>query len=357
MPPVLYLLSVSTLETYLKDKYEKELTNIYLSDMNNILSGLTPIKDAINDSITVYLKNKIFIKLGGQINVHVTTNQGNILYPATYQDSAFDNFSTDPAQQAEKNFGILNEGVALSVNIKILHYSFIAFALLLFYILIFLTGLYGYYRKISTSIQLDELRKSTELNQLHELQNKKLKEIDLLSEEKEALLSDYDQLKSTLKKEKSQADKTEEDLFEEIEALETKLKENDQLKEKIQELEKVQNRFSRQKDKAVEKLEKRFKTLYKNIEITHRALASLTDMTDEMSLKAEELIHQLNDDPTLVTVKRKVFSKKGKITSFEVIFAYNGRLYFRKTNDNRIKIPIIGSKNTQAKDLLFLEKN
>ena len=80
-------------------------------------------------------------------------------------------------------------------------------------------------------------------------------------------------------------------------------------------------------------------------------------MTEEMSLKAEEVIHQLNSDPLLVSVKRKVFSKKGKTTSFEVVFAYNGRLYFRKTNANRIEIPIIGSKNTQAKDLLFLDKN
>lgn len=357
MPPVLYLLSVSTLETYLNDKYERELTNIYLSDMNDLLNGLTSIKDAIDTSITTYLQNNIFIKLGGQINVHVTTNQGNILYPATYQNSAFDNFSTDPATQAEKNFDILNEGVSLNVNVKILHYSFIAIALLLFYILVFLTGLYGYYRKISAKIQLDELRKSTELDRMHELQNEKLQEIDRLSKERKLLLSDYDQLKSTLKKEKSQADKTEEDLFEEIEALENKLNESDRLKKKIQELEKSQNHLTRQKDKTVEKLGKRFKALYKNIEITSRALAALTDMTDEMSLKAEELIHQLNDDPALVTVKRKVFSKKGKTTSFEVIFAYNGRLYFRKTNGNRIKIPIIGSKNTQAKDLLFLEKN
>ena len=355
MPPVLYLLSVSTLETYLYDKYERELTNIYLSDMNNILNGLTNIKDAIDDSITVYLQNKIFTKIGGKIDVNVTTKQGNILYPATYQNSAFDNFSTGPANQAEKNFDILNEGVELNVNVKILHYSVLAIALLLFYILIFLTVLYGYFRKIGAKIQLDELRKSKELNRLQELENKRLHEIDSLSEERVLLLSDYDQLKTTFKKEKSQADKTEEDLFEEIETLENKLKESDRLKGKIQELEKSQNHLTRQKDKTVEKLGKRFKALYKNIEITNKALDSLTDMTDEMSLKAEELIHQLNDDPALVTVKRKVFSKKRKTTSFEVVFAYNGRLYFRKTNGNRIKILTIGSKNTQAKDLMFID--
>ncbi|MEZ4577466.1 MAG: hypothetical protein R2861_15945 [Desulfobacterales bacterium] len=95
--------------------------------------------------------------------------------------------------------------------------------------------------------------------------------------------------------------------------------------------------------------------MYKNIELTHRALGALTNMTEDMSLKAEEIIHQLNSDPDLVSVKRKVFSKKGKTTSFEVVFAYNGRLYFRKTSGNHIKILTIGSKNTQAKDLMYLD--
>ena len=354
LPPVLYLLTVSSLENYLQKKYEKELTNIYLSDMDNILNGLINIKDAIDVSITAYLQNNFFIKAGGKLDINVTTKQGNIIYPAAYQNSALDNFSTDPTKLAEKNFSILNEGIDLNVNVKILHYSFLAISLLLFYILIFLGGLYGYYRKISVKIQLDERVKNKELERLQELENERLKKIDKLSEESELLLTEYDQLKSTFKKEKSQAKKTEGDLFDEIEALENKLKEIDRLKEKIQDLEKNQSHTTKQKNKTIEKLGKRFKALYKNIEISNKALASLTDMTEEMSLKAEEVIHQLNSEPSLVSVKRKVFSKKGKTTSFEVVFAYNGRLYFRKTNDNRVEVPIIGSKNTQQKDLAYI---
>ncbi len=355
LPPVLYLLTVSSMEDYLQNRYKREITNIYLSDMTNILSGLISIKDAIDDSVTSYLQNNIFIKLGGKLDVNVTTKQGNILYPATYQNSALDNLSTDPAKLAEKNFEILNEGIDLTVSVKILPYSVIAITLLLFYILIFMGSLYGYYQKISAKIQLDELQKNIEMNRLQELESKRLTQIDKLSEEREMLLSEYDQLHLTFTKEKSQAEKTEEDLFEEIELLENKLKEIENLKTKIAELEKSQDQVNRQKDKTVEKLGKRFKALYKNIEMTRRALACLTDMTDEMSLKTEELIHQLNDDPMLVPVKRKVFSKKGKTTSFEVVFAYNGRLYFRKTKENRIEILTIGSKNTQAKDLLYLD--
>lgn len=354
LPPVLYLLTVTSLQIHLQNKYEKELTNIYLSDMDDILNGLTSVKNAIDASVTDYLNDHIFLTLGGKIDVNVTTSQGNILYPSTYQNATFDNLSVDPARLAEKNFEILNQGIDLNVDVEISHYSFLAIALLVFYIVIIMGSLYGYYRNISLKIQHDELRKNKELNRLQELEDERLKQIDQLSEDRMLLLGEYDQLKSTFQKEKSLAEKTEEDLFEEIETLENKLNEIDQLKTKIAELEKSRSHLSKQKEKSIEKLGKRFKALYKNIELTHRALSALTDMTDDMSLKAEEIIHQLNNDPDLVSVKRKVFNKKGKTTSFEVVFAYNGRLYFRKSKENRIEILTIGSKNTQAKDLLFI---
>jgi len=62
----------------------------------------------------------------------------------------------------------------------------------------------------------------------------------------------------------------------------------------------------------------------------------------------------LNEDPSLVTIKRKVFGKKGRQTVLEVVFGYKGRLYFRKKKDGKIDILIIGSKNSQPKDLEFL---
>jgi hypothetical protein len=355
LPPLLYLLTVTSLENYLQKKYEKELTNIYLSDMDDILKGLTGVKDAIVNEVTDYLNDNIFLTLGGKIDVSVTTNQGNILYPSTYQNATFDTLSIDPARLAEKNFEILNEGIGLKTSVEIPHYSFLAIGVLLFYISIFSGGLFRYYRNLSAKIHYDDIQKNEKLNRLQELENERLKQIDQLSEERMLLLDEYDQLKSTFQKEKSQAEKTEEDLFEEIETLEKKLSEIEKLKIQIAELEKSKNHLSKQKEKSIEKLGKRFKTLYKNIELTHRALGALTNMTEDMSLKAEEIIHQLNSDPDLVSVKRKVFSKKGKTTSFEVVFAYNGRLYFRKTSGNQIKILTIGSKNTQAKDLMYLD--
>jgi len=36
------------------------------------------------------------------------------------------------------------------------------------------------------------------------------------------------------------------------------------------------------------------------------------------------------------------------------VFAYKGRLYFSKTKENRIEILMIGDKNSQNKDLEFI---
>jgi len=57
----------------------------------------------------------------------------------------------------------------------------------------------------------------------------------------------------------------------------------------------------------------------------------------------------------MVQIKRKVFSKRGRDTVLEVIFAYKGRLYFRQSKNKGVEILSIGTKNTQGKDLEFLD--
>jgi hypothetical protein len=366
LPPVLYVFSVNFLESRLTHQYDTDLKNIYLNDITDILNGQKSLKDSVNVSIFNYLEKKMFLKLGGKVDVSVTTKTGNIIYPAIYQNESMDNIPIDPVKQAENNFNILNEGLDIQVEAKITPFSVMAISILLFYVSLFLIGLYGYYRKGVTRTRLEEAKRKDELDQLLKLENERLKSIGSLSDEREMLLSDYSRLQKSLETEKLQAEKTEEELFSEIEALDKKLNENlsmqqeqhaeiDKLKEKIRELEKTKETISRQKQKEADKLEKRFKTLYKNIDITPRALENLADMTEDMGLKAEEIIHQLNDGPSAVGVKRKVFTKKGNITAFEVIFAYSGRLYFRKTKENKVEILTIGTKNTQTRDLAYID--
>ena len=80
-------------------------------------------------------------------------------------------------------------------------------------------------------------------------------------------------------------------------------------------------------------------------------------MNEEMKIKAEEVIYQLDQDPSLVTIKRKVFiGKRDRKTIMEVIFGYKGRLYFRNSKDSGIEVLAIGTKNTQAREMEFLNK-
>ncbi|MCU0600759.1 MAG: hypothetical protein MUE70_16040 [Desulfobacterales bacterium] len=366
LPPLLYAVSVKLLESRLTLQYHADLKNTYLSDITEILNGQKSLRESVNTAVSNYLNKNIFVKLGGNVDVSVTTRNGNIIYPPAFQNDTIDSLPSDPVKMAETNFNMLNEGLDIQVEAQIIPYSLIAFVILLFYASLFLIGLYGYYHKGIKQARYEEEKRKQELDQLLVLEGEQLKNIQTLSDEREMLLSDYDRLQKALETEKIQAEKTEEELFDEIEQLEKKLSDNlslqqnqhqeiDKLKEKIQELEKSKEVINKQKQKEADKLEKRFKTLYKNIYITPRALENLTDMTEEMGLKAEEIAHQLNDDASAVAVKRKVFSKKGNITAFEVMFAYSGRLYFRKTKENKVEILTIGTKNTQARDLAYLD--
>lgn len=366
LPPLCYLSTVNFLDGYLTRHYEAQITNIYLSDITDILNGLVRIREGVNGSINHYLRNDLFVRLGGTIEVSVTTRRGNIIYPSPYPNEAMEDVPTNPTAAARDNFQILNEGLELRVNAVIRNFSFIGISILIVYILVFMAGLFWYYRKMLAKARLEDARKDEELIRLHELQVKRQERIRALAEERHLLLTGHRQLQEMLENQKLRAEKTEEDLFDEIDQMEKKLAENlllqeeqdaeiDQLKEKIQDLEKTRETVNRQKEKACDKVGKRFKVLYKNIEITERGLMNLVDMPDDRGLKAEELIHQLNEDSSLVSVKRKVFSRKGKITAFEVVFAYNGRLYFRHNNDNRIEILTIGTKQSQARDLAYLD--
>ncbi|MFO7838148.1 MAG: hypothetical protein R6X08_01455 [Desulfosalsimonadaceae bacterium] len=366
MPPVLYLITSQLLQGYLTQWYQKDIKNVYLSDINEVLNGSLPISEAVQQSIDHYRKNSFFPDLGGNIEVTVTTSQGSILYPPAYEGDSAPDIPEDPTRLAEQNFRILDNGLNLEVKASIPPYSFISIGILLGYIFIFLGVLYACYRKALRSANADEARKAEEIRRLMELEQSHKQRAQSLAEERASLLSEYQQVEQSLEATKQQAEKEEEELFEEIENLEEKLQKNLslqneqnqeilQLKEQLEELEKARQNKNQHMEKAVERLAKRFKVLYKNIDITERALSGLADMDEEMSLKAEELIHQLNNDSSMVTVKRKVFSKKGGATVFESVFAYKGRLYFRKTSQNRVEVVAIGTKKTQNKDLAYLD--
>jgi chromosome segregation ATPase len=189
--------------------------------------------------------------------------------------------------------------------------------------------------------------------------------MESMLKEVEVKETDYLRRIRELKQEKSELSKDVDGLLEEMEQLEVGSEEQRSLKEAMEaEIEGLKEELNRlrersqppkKKRKRVESLSKRFHVLYKNISFTERAVEGFLSLTDEFQLKAEALIHRLNEDDSSVTVKRKVFGKGGKMNILELDFSYSGRLYYQKSADSKIKIISIGTKNTQEQDLAYLE--
>ena len=365
-PPILYILSIQSIESHLKRRYAKEIEDIYTGDTRPLFDGSVRLKDAVNKNIDSYLQSKAILSWGVKAEVTVTTKQNTILYPAVFNDEENSILPSTPKQIAADNYSLMNEGLVVNVNLLLEHNTLFSNAILAFYICFSLLILYLYYRTGRKKAKQEYTEKETEIARLLELEKNHTSNLQSLLKVKQKLISEIITIKRKRVDEKIRASKYEDEMIEEIVALEEKFANNialqkekqeeiDALKEKIKFFERERRKEGKQKTKVYNTVRKRFKTLYKNISVEKRALNGFLDLTDDMKIKGEEIIHKLNEDPNVVSVKRKVFGKKGRTTVQEVIFAYKGRLYFRKKKDNQIEILTIGTKNTQAKDLEFLD--
>ena len=367
LPPVVYIFSVQSLETHLKNRYTSEIENIYTGNTHALFEGSISIRDSINKNINLYLQSKSLISWGVDVKVTVTTKRGTILFPAFFENDATSLLQPDPIQIATENYNLMHEGLILNVDLKVGHNTLISNTILIFYIFVSFTILYYHYRSGLIKAKQDDIEKEKEIDRLLKLKNIYTEKLKFLGQDRKKLTSEAKKIKNQMEDEKEKASRNEDEMIKEIVFLEKETETNlalqikqqeeiDSLKEKIDQYTKSLQKESRQKTKNYPSIKKRFDTIYKNLSINERAINGFIDLTDDMKIKVEEIIHQLNEDPKLVSIKRKVFGKKGHETVLEVIFAYKGRLYYRKTKDNKIEVLVIGTKNTQTKDLEFLEK-
>lgn len=366
LPPVLYIFSTQSIERHLNSRYANEIEDIYLGDTRLLFDGSVRLKDAINSNINRYLQGKVLIRLGVKVNITVTSKKDTILYPAVANENKASLFPNDAIQIASDNYKLMNEGLAVNVEVVIEHNTFFTNVILCVFIFASILVLSFYYWSGLKKVRQEEMEKNSELSRLKEREINRAENLKVMVQDKKNLVSEIKKTQKQLKKETIKASKNEDEMIQEIVSLENKIikkidllnekeQEIDALKEKIKRLEKEGRKESKQKEKIYHSVRKRFKTLYKNISIDKRAVIGFLDLTEDMKIKSEEIIHKLNEDPKLVPVKRKVFSKKGRSNVQEVIFAYNGRLYFQATKHSRIEILSIGTKNTQVKDLEFLD--
>ena len=366
LPPILYIVSVLSIESHLRKHYTEEIKEISTGDTRPLFNGSVRLKDAINRNINGYLQSKTMIPLGVKVNVAVTTQQNTILYPAFFDEVEDSILAPNPMKIAAENYKLLQEGIVIKVDLTLEHNTLLSNSILAFYILVSVLVLYFYYKAGIKKAKQEDTEKSKKITRLLNLEKNQTKNLKALVKIKQKLTSEISDMKKRLEKERVKAIKNEEEMIKEILALEEKFNKNltlqntkqeeiETLIEKIKRFEKANRKDSSQKAKGLNSVRKRFKTLYKNVSINEKAINGFMDLTDDMKIKGEEIIHKLNEDPKYVNVKRKVFGKKGRITIQEVIFAYKGRLYFRNTKGSRIEVLTIGTKNTQTKDLEFLD--
>lgn len=367
LPAVLYGFSVLGLERYLNHRYLYDIEEIYIGDTAPLFSGARQLKDAVRVNIDRFFREDALPAWALAVDVLVTTKRGTILYPAAFQDLEPSILPRDPMSVARENYALLSEGLIVTVDVVLKFYSPLSLVVLGMYILMAVGILYGFYRSGIKKSRHEDRLKNQEINRLIEQEKVLSGQLGSLDQERKNISSELERIRELRENEKAKASSNESDLFEEIVSLDEKLKQNtsqqqqqlheiNALRERISNYEAEMKKGDRQKAKEADWVSKRFGAIYKNVEVSGRAVEGFVDLSDEMRIKAEEIIHRLNDEPDQVPIKRKVFAKKGRETVLEVLFSYNGRLYFRRLKNQTVEIMTIGTKNSQSKDLDYINK-
>ena len=367
MPPVLYITSVQVLEKKLQSQYSDEIEEIYIGDTRPLFEGSLTIAHAITRNIDNYLQSKALLSWGVKVSVTVTTPSNTIVYPDAFSQEETLNAPTPPMRIAKENYAALNEGFTVVVDVQVARDQFISYAILASFVFLSIMIFSFYYRKGSRIAATETSHVRDEIQRLSQMEQAQQARLNTLNEQRKYLSDELRKTKQTYDSEKEKASRTEDEMIDEIVSLEKSMEENlflqktqeeeiNALKEKISAYEKGALKPNRQKVKASEAIQKRFKTLYKNLLVHDRAVRGFVSLTPDLQLKAEEIMLQLHDDPGQVPIKRKVFGKKNRETVFEVLFSYKGRLYYRNTPEQKLEVVSIGTKHTQGKDLNFLDQ-
>lgn len=147
-----------------------------------------------------------------------------------------------------------------------------------------------------------------------------------------------------------------EELLEEaMEDVSQKESEISSLQDRLERADKKQQAEASGRAREAEKLTRRLRTLYKNLEIDDRAISDLVALRDEtMKLRAEEGLKRLADDPESAGTRRKVGGLPPQLSIFELGFAGKGRIYYARSERGGFRVLAIGAKNTQKTDLEYL---
>ena len=218
-------------------------------------------------------------------------------------------------------------------------------------------------REIESELATTRLR----LSEIEPMEREQSEEIDALQHERESLQRKLSDLAAREESLRGRADSAV-DLAHEVRALEDLLEEATgdldskdgeigRLEQSLKKASKASDRAASTKTRAAELIARRFRTLYKTIEIDDRAIDDISSLGDEgLRLKAEEIVKRLAEEADNVAVRRKVGGLPGYVQVFEMGFAGKGRIYYTRGKSKRFRILLVGAKNTQPTDLEYLSR-
>jgi hypothetical protein len=363
MPPLLYLATVRGIERFFTHRYTYAIEAVCTGDAKVLFDGRAALKDRMVRNVDQYLSSLGIWGTMVQISVDIRTKNGEKLYPANIGEDAHGLMARDPNRIAEENYRLLSSGLVVNVHVALDTESPLSLIIISAYVIIAIGILFVFYRMGEYRLKKDAAEAKRLLDELMSRGAENEKKLSDLAEKR----TELEHVLNDTKKKLNEASRSEDGLIEEILSLEKKIEQNEMLQkiqqEEIDALKSTLNKIeSERKDKPRQSVKgeavvaKRFKALYKNIAFHNRVFSGFQDLEEGMKLKCEEIIHLLNDDPDLVVIKRKVFGKKNRETVFEVNFAYSGRLYFRKLKSGIHEVLAVGTKNTQERELEFLDK-
>lgn len=362
-PPVFYLSTVYYLERYLEADFSRKIENIYTGDTEELFEGNISLKDAINNNIDNFLHNNPLVVWGIKPDVTVITRTGTILYPSFEDEDSL--LPTVQKQVASENYKLMNDGLTIQINLSLTLDSPLTISIFSFYLSISILSLYYFYRMGALKAKQESRYNKQEIYRLRELEIENNSRMEILTKEKMLLSDEFKRIKISLEMNLRKNKDNEDGMIDEIIALEKKItdihtlydeenKANKALRDIISQYETGVLKTKKQQVKDSQLIHKRFKVLYKHIYFHQRAIYGFCNMSEEMQLKTEEIIHNLKFAPELIKVKRKIGNKKNNKAIFEIAFSYTARLYYSKDAGEKITILVIGTKNTQNKDIAFL---
>lgn len=217
----------------------------------------------------------------------------------------------------------------------------------------------------TTEIEAELAKTRFRLSEVEPKDRARSAEIEALQREREDLQRKLSRLASREESLRSGADRAV-DLDQEVRALEDLLEEAtgdldaknaeiSRLETSLKKASKSSSKLQSSKVKASELLARRFRTLYKTVEVDDRAIEDIVGLGDEsLRLKAEEAVKRLADEADNVAVRRKVGGLPDHVQVFELGFAGKGRIYYARGKGRRFRILCVGAKNSQSADLDYL---